>query len=217
MMYDAIIFDLDGTLLDTVEDLADSANATLVAFECDPYPVKDYHFFVGDGLLGLVKKILPEEKLTPEIIEQFAVRFKEEYALRWNKKTVPYEGVPAMLDAIKEIGIPTAILSNKPDEFTQRCVNDLLPDWTFNIVLGQTLDFPKKPDPASAWYLAQRLNVHPKRVLYVGDTGTDMQTAKNAGFYPVGVLWGFRPQAELEANGAETLIAKPGELLDLLQ
>lgn len=216
MIYEAIIFDLDGTLLNTVEDLADSANATLAAFDCPVFPVADYFYFVGDGLLGLVNKILPEEKRTTDIIERFAVRFKEEYALRWDKKTKPYEGVAAMLDGVKELGIPTAILSNKPDEFTQRCVNTLLPNWSFNVILGQTLDFPKKPDPASAWYVAQRLSVHPKRVLYVGDTGTDMQTATNAGFYALGVLWGFRPREELEANGAGAVIAHPMDLLELL-
>jgi phosphoglycolate phosphatase len=130
--------------------------------------------------------------------------------------TQPYEGVGEMLDALVERGMRLAVLSNKPHPFTVQCVETFLSRWQFHTVHGQSDDFPRKPHPASALHVAEQLGSIPDRILYVGDTATDMQTATAAGMYPVGVLWGFRERAELESNGAKHVITHPRELLPLV-
>ena len=142
--------------------------------------------------------------------------YQQEYGRTWNALTKPYTGVPELLDALAKRGTKLAVLSNKPDRFTQQCVAELLAPWKFDAVLGASDRFPRKPDPASALETARRLGVAPGECLFVGDSGVDMQTARAAGMCRVGALWGFRDQQELMANGAQFLIRSPGEVLDLL-
>ncbi len=216
MTFKAVLFDLDGTLLDTIEDLGDSMNSVLAR---SGYPVHDneaYKYFVGDGVRTLVQRALPENKRTAEEIDRSLTAMQAEYAVRWADKTVLYPGMAGLLDGLAKKGLKCAVLSNKPDTFTKQIIEKLLPDWTFYPVFGERQGIPKKPDPAGALEIAQILEVRPEECLYIGDTGTDMKTANAAGMYAVGVLWGFRKKDELLENGARVLAAEPAEILKLL-
>jgi len=216
MNYKAVIFDLDGTLLNSLEDIACSANKIL-ATHCFPtHKTDDYKIFVGSGISELMTRALPEEERNQDTIDDYVKEFREEYARNWNAKTKPYAGIAAMLDELVSRKTKIAVLSNKLHAFTKQCVDKLLPRWKFNIVMGLQNDFPPKPDPASALHIAKQLNIDPPHILYVGDSDIDMKTAVAACMHPVGVLWGFRTKEELQKNGAKTLIEKPQELLALI-
>jgi phosphoglycolate phosphatase len=221
MLIKAIIFDLDGTLLDTLEDIADSANSVLANYGFPTHNLDSYRYFVGNGLVKLMISALPNEKRDRAIndgtIEACVEAFGEAYARRWNAKTRPYKGVPEMLDALTARRLKLAVLSNKPDHFTKKCVSELLSPWTFDIVLGQRNGIPRKPDPAGAQEIVEYLKIAPAHMLYLGDTAIDMQTAVAAGILPVGVLWGFRPRHELEDSGAQVLLERPQEILNLVR
>jgi phosphoglycolate phosphatase len=212
-----VIFDLDGTLLDSLEDIADSANLVLAERGHPVHAVDAYKYFVGDGAPTLIHRILPEQCRTEEEEAVCLQRYREVYAVRWNLKTAPYPGITAMLGAMAARGIRLGVLSNKPHDATEECVQGFLCDVRFHIVQGQTSDYPRKPDPAGALALARAFGLAPKECMYVGDTATDMQTAVRAGMNPVGVLWGFRQAEELTLNGAKRLVAHPSELIPLLE
>jgi phosphoglycolate phosphatase len=216
MLFRAIIFDLDGTLLDTLDDIANAANCVLAARSFPTHPNANYRTLIGEGIAKLMLRALPVTHQDNATLQACVGAYVEQYERTWNAQTKPYPGVAEMLDALVERGLKLAVLSNKPDHFTQRCVGELLARWTFDGVLGASDRFPRKPDPASALETARRLGVTPAECLYVGDSGVDMQTACAAGMCPVGVLWGFRGQEELMNNGAQVLIDKPREVLDLL-
>jgi phosphoglycolate phosphatase len=215
MNYKAVIFDLDGTLLNSLEDIADSANSVLSNHDLPTHKPDDYKIFVGSGISELMTRALPEKD--PDTIDDYVKEFREEYARNWNVKTKPYAGIAAMLDELVSRKIKIAVLSNKLHAFTKQCVDELLPRWKFNIVMGLQNDIPPKPDPTSALQIAKQLNIDPPHILYVGDSDIDMKTALAACMHPVGVLWGFRTKKELQKNGAKTLIKKPQELLDLIE
>jgi len=213
--YDAVLFDLDGTLLDTLEDLADSMNAVL---ECEGFPVHEtacYRYFVGDGMPNLVRRVLPDANRDRETIEKLIGGMRAEYGRRWADKTKPYEGVPELLDGLEERGVPMAICSNKPDGPVKEMVDRFLGLTRFRAVLGSRPDVPRKPDPTAVLEIADSLGIAAERFVYLGDTNTDMLTAIAAHMCPVGALWGFRTPEELVANGAKKLIERPQELLDL--
>jgi phosphoglycolate phosphatase len=216
MIFRAVLFDLDGTLLDTLDDLADSANLALRRLELPEHAVEAYKQFVGNGIENLVRRAVPEDRRDAATLAECLKLTRENYAARWAEKTRPYEGVPQLLDALTARGIPMAVFSNKPEDFTRLCVERLLAAWHFEMVLGATPALPKKPDPAGAHEIARHFQVAPAEVLYLGDTDTDMQTAVAAGMFPVGALWGFRDAEELTANGARVLIERPLDLLRLL-
>lgn len=216
MKFKAVVFDLDGTLLDTLEDLADSMNTVLAKYNYPIHEVNAYKYFVGNGMRNLVQRTFPEGKRDIELIDRGLSDMREEYGNRWNKKTKPYKGITEMLNALADKGLRITVLSNKADDFTNLMVGKLLPDWDFELVFGERQGIPKKPDPAGALEIAQKLGVQPQECLYLGDTGVDMRTAVSAGMYPVGVLWGFRKAEELVENGARVLIADPAVVLDLL-
>lgn len=212
----AVLFDLDGTLLDTIEDLADSLNAMLDALGAPGHAAEAYKHFVGDGIDVLVRRVLPEDRRNEATVARGIARAREEYGRRWQAKTRPYEGVPALLDALFARGLRVGILSNKPDDFTRLTVEALLPGWSFDLVWGVGEGVPKKPDPTGALRAAAALSVDPAAIVFCGDTNTDMRTAVAAGMRPVGALWGFRDEAELTESGAAAVIARPEDLLDLL-
>jgi phosphoglycolate phosphatase len=216
MPYRAVIFDLDGTLLDTLEDLADSMNAVLEQQGYPAHPSSAYRYFVGDGVEMLVRRCLPEREWSTDQISRYVDAMEEEYSRRWDVKTRPYPGIPELLDSLEERNFPKGIFSNKPDGFTQLTVEKLLSTWNFHPVKGALPDIPRKPDPTGALAVAAQLDVDPADCLYLGDTNTDMKTALAAGMYPLGATWGFRPAAELQASGARRLLDHPMELLDLL-
>jgi len=216
MKYKAVIFDLDGTLLNTLEDLADSMNTVLDNFGFPIHPIESYKLFVGKGLRNLVLKTLPEEKISESLVGTCLDAFRKKYAVQWGEKTHPYKDIPELLDKLTAEKIKLAILSNKADEFTQLIVAKFLSQWNFEAVFGERPSVPRKPDPAAALEIAVKLGLKPDECLYIGDSGTDMETANAAGMYAVGALWGFRKADELLAAGAKKLIQKPAELLELL-
>lgn len=213
----AVLFDADGTLLDTLEDLADCMNEVLGHFGFPTHEPEKYKYFVGDGMENLVKRSVPTSVHSdPAIVSDGLQMMREAYARGWNKKTRPYPGIHPLLDGLAKRGIKTAILSNKPDHFMQAMTKEMLPAWRFDAVMGERPQKPRKPDPGSALEIAGLLGVRPENFLYLGDTATDMLTAVAAGMYPVGALWGFRTADELTAAGARKLIETPTQLLDLL-
>jgi len=216
MSFHAVIFDLDGTLLDTLEDLADSVNRTLAANGFPTHPLDAYRYFVGDGSEMLITRALPSGHQNPETIAKCFEAFRNDYRQYWKVKTRPFEGIPEMLQQLTKLGVKMAILSNKPHEFTRQCVAELLTAWRFEPILGQRETVPLKPDPTGALEIAHLLDRPASDFLYLGDSGVDMQTATAAGMFPVGACWGFRTASELQQNGAKVLIEKPTQLIDLL-
>lgn len=216
MKFKAILFDLDGTLLDTIDDLSNSMNAVLERKGFPTHGTEAYKYFIGDGIRNLVIRALPEDNRTEAMVDQCLAGMKEEYGKRWDEKTKPYEGIPELLDALQAKGIRMTILSNKADEFTRLVVDKLLPRWEFDVVFGERPSVPKKPDPAGAIEISRMLRIPAQEFLYLGDTHVDMRTANAAGMYAVGALWGFRKADELVEGGAKVLIPKPETLLDLL-
>ncbi|KAF5045417.1 N-acetylmuramic acid 6-phosphate phosphatase [anaerobic digester metagenome] len=214
MKYKAVVFDMDGTLLDTLEDLADAMNRVLEARGLPVHPVDAYRFFVGSGARNLVLRTLPADR--QDLAAECLQGFLKEYEANWRVKTRLYDGVAELLDALTARGIPMAVLTNKPQEFAELCMQAFLPAWDFALTLGQMPGVPVKPDPAGPRQVIRHLGVAPEEILYLGDTDVDMRTAVGAGMYPVGVTWGFRPEDELRASGAAVIIDHPMELLDLL-
>lgn len=216
MTYKAIIFDLDGTLLNTLDDLGNAVNRVLAERGFPTHALDEYRSFIGDGVEKLINRALPEQNRTENTIRTCLEAFREDYHTNWNVNTRPYEGIPELLDALKEKGLKAAVLSNKPNDTTNLCVTELLPGWRFDVVLGHRDGIPHKPDPAGALEISHRLNIPPAEFLYLGDSGVDMETAIAARMFPVGVLWGFREADELEESGAKALISHPLEVLNLL-
>ena len=215
MKFKAIIFDLDGTLLNTLEDLALSVNSILEKKGYPRHPVDAYRYFVGDGIDLLVKKTFPKEAWSEGNLDLLIEEVKEDYGRRWADHTEPYAGVPKMLDLLEQMAVPKAIFSNKPHEFALLTVEKLLPHWRFLDVIGIGPNMPRKPDPSGALQIAKQMKLEPSEIVYAGDTDTDMKTAYAGGFYPAAVLWGFRPAEELKAAGAKFLAADPLDLIKL--
>jgi len=213
LKFKAAIFDLDGTLLNTLDDLADSMNCVLERNRLPSHESETYRYFVGDGIEMLVRRALPFQVAGAGELERWVREMKAEYARRWLCRTRPYPGVPEMLNAFAAAGVAMAVLSNKPDDASQVIVRALLPDAGFRMVLGATPERPKKPDPSAALEIAARLGIPPHEILFVGDTPIDMQTACAAGMFPLGVLWGFRPAQELIAAGARMLVSEAWHLI----
>lgn len=216
MNYRAVLFDLDGTLLDTLDDLADCANRVLASMDMPVHPTRKYKYFVGDGLVTLIKRIVPADRRDEQTIDRAVDAFRLDYGKNWHVRSRTYEGVPEMLAPLLDKGIRLAVLSNKPHDFTKLCVRRLLDGIPFFPVLGQRESVPKKPDPTGALEVATLLDIPPKEIIYLGDTSVDMKTAAAAGMTAVGVLWGFRDKEELMNSGADHLLRHPAELFDLL-
>ena len=216
MTYKAVLFDLDGTLLDSIEDMGDSLNRVLVDNGFPTHNRDAYCRFVGDGATNLINRALPEGKRTDMVIRSCLEAFLEDYDKNWNVKTRLYDGIPELLDTLTSRGLKISVLSNKPHRYTLKCMDGFLSDWDFDVVFGQRDDVPRKPDPAGALEIAEQLDISPSDFLYLGDTETDMKTSIDAGMFPVGVLWGFRSAEKLKESGAKELIKRPLEALDLL-
>ncbi len=217
MRFDAVIFDLDGTLLDTLEDIADAMNQALADGGFPTHPLESYRTFVGDGVRMLATRTLPQASRDDDTITRFTAKMRDAYASNWNNKTLPYPGVEELLDELVDRGVKLAILSNKPDDFTKMCVEKLLPDWEFAVVMGHHDGIALKPDPGGALEVARQLGVVPEKILYIGDSGMDMKTAVLAGMTAVGVLWGFRSREELEENGAAVVVGHPRKILRFIK
>lgn len=216
MSFDAVVFDLDGTLLDSLDDIAAAANRVLGELGKPTYPVSDYKQLVGDGLAMLFQRALPECEVKPELKADCMRRFEHAYSECWNNQSKPYEGIVELLKNLNDRSVSLSVLSNKAEDFTKRCVQHFFGNITFAYVLGQTDRFPRKPDPASAKWLVSQLGIDIDRIAYVGDTNTDMKTALGSGLHAIGVTWGFRPESELLASGAMQICSDVGQLTDYL-
>lgn len=212
----AVLFDLDGTLLDTLSDLAASMNAVLTRLALPTHPRDAYRYFVGDGIENLAIRALPSDQRAYAMIHRCAEAMRAEYQGRWAESSAPYEGIPELLDALAGRGLSLAILSNKPNDLTRLMVDHYLSAWPWQQVRGARPEMPRKPDPSGALAIAHHLKLPPSQVLYLGDTNTDMRTAAAAGMTPIGALWGFRSKAELEESGAHAVINHPLDLLRLV-
>jgi len=217
MVYKAIIFDLDGTLINSLPDIADSVNYSLREFGFPTHDLDTYRLFIGNGLRNLIIRSLPKDRHSNHIVDLCVKTFNKYYDKNWDLNTRPYPGISEMLDELTKRGIRLAVLSNKPYDFTLRCVSRFLSNWNFEVVLGQSEALPKKPDPSGALEIADRMNFLPSQILYLGDSDVDIQTAIASQMFPVGVLWGYRSMDELKKNGARALIDNPLEVLDLLR
>ncbi len=216
-MYDAVIFDLDGTLADTLEDLARAVNGALGRHGYPVHPLDSYRKMVGDGFRILVTRALPEAERDHGRIEEIRAEAAADYEENCLVSTRAYGGVKELLSALEEAGVPMAILSNKPHGLCQRVVGGLFPGSNFVVVRGEAPGFPRKPDPASALDIAATMAIPPERLAYLGDSDIDMNTARAAGMAAIGAGWGFRGPAELLAAGASRVLCSPLELLDFFR
>jgi phosphoglycolate phosphatase len=211
--FKAVLFDLDGTLLDTLADIADCSNAVLRSQGQPAHSLAAYRQFVGDGVEALARRALPENHRTPEAVSACAAEISAAFLRHGARKAQPYEGIPELLARFTARGLAMAILTNKPQASARLIVSQRLAQWPFALVRGACDGVPKKPDPSAALAIADRLKIPPRRFLYLGDTAIDMQTARSAGMFALGVLWGFRAAPELIAGGAHMLVRHPADLL----
>lgn len=213
MKFEAAIWDLDGTLIDSLEDIGDSMNRVLQQEKLPPHGMDAYRLFIGDGIETLVSRSVPETHRGEETLNRLIGVMRQTYLRHMMDKTAPYPGIPEVLHELTARGLKQAVLSNKPDLPTQQIIVGCFANHGFHLVTGALADVPKKPDPTAALAIAEKLSIPPEAFLYFGDTPTDMKTAVAAGMFPVGVLWGFRGAAELLDAGAKILVKTPGDLL----
>ena len=213
----ACVFDLDGTLTNTLNAIAHFGNIALTEYGLKPVSVADYKIFVGDGRDKLIHRILAANDAdNEELFQKVGSMYDENYEKDFLYDTDAYDGIRELLAELKKRGIKTAVCTNKPDNVAQLVIETIFGKGVFDIVLGVKNGAPTKPDPTPALEIATVLNVKPEECLFPGDTKVDIATAKNAGMHSVGVLWGFRGREELENAGAEVIIEKPAEILELL-
>lgn len=215
--FQAVIFDLDGTLLDSIADLTDAMNTVLLKMGHAIHRVDDYKHMVGEGVRMLVVRALPEAVRDDVTIERCVAMLREEYGKSWAVKTQPYEGIVELLEALTARRVKMSVLSNKIDELTKRAVSHFFSGYSFAYVMGAISPLPIKPDPTGALWIARNLYIEPDKILFLGDSDTDMKTAAAAGMNPVGALWGFRTEDELWESGARAVLHHPLALLDLLE
>ncbi|MGA2110887.1 MAG: HAD family hydrolase [Anaerolineales bacterium] len=213
----AALFDMDGTLAYTLEDIAQAMNQVLTRRGYPSLPVEDYRRLVSEGIPALITRALPPEGRDPETIVVCTKSFDREYARQLGVRARVYPGVSETLEALVARGVKRAVLSNSQDELVRLLASGLFPAGTFEVVRGAQDGVPPKPDPRGALAVAASLKVRPEEFLYLGDSGVDMQTATAASMFPVGALWGYRSREELLAGGARVLIDRPQGLLELLE
>ncbi|MCG2815175.1 MAG: HAD family hydrolase [Candidatus Aminicenantes bacterium] len=213
----SVIFDLDGTLLNTLDDISDSMNTVLKEIGCPVHSSDNYKYFVGRGIKHLVERALPPDRRDARTLERATERMRAVYHQNWDKKTFPYPGIPGLLDELTRRYVRMSILSNKPHTYTPGVVERFLPRWTFAAVAGSKPGVPQKPNPDGALEIVFAQGENPSDVVFVGDTDVDMETACAAGLFPAGVLWGFRTGEELLESGALAVFDKPADLLQLFQ
>jgi phosphoglycolate phosphatase len=216
MTIGAVLFDLDGTLVDSLGDLGSSMNIVLEKLGCPTHSLSSYRTFVGDGVEMLARRALPADRRDPATISAAVATMREVYGARFLEHTRPYPGIPELLDSLHARAFRLAVLSNKPHDLTVALVSALFGRWPLAPVFGERAGVPRKPDPAAALEVAHLLGLQCPRVLYLGDTPTDMATARAAGMPAVGVSWGFRDAGELRAAGADAVVHSPSEVLALL-
>jgi len=214
--YKGIVFDLDGTLLDTIEDLGNSVNEVLAYYGCPKHSTAEYKLLVGNGMKRLLDSSFPQEKFQ-EINRQEAFKlFQQVYDEKYMETTKPYEGIEVLLKSLQEGGIKLGVNSNKRDQYTKSLVHKFFPDIPFVLICGEREDYPRKPDPAAATEIAAAMGLQPQDVLYIGDSEVDIETGKNAGMDTIGVAWGFRCWKELKKQGAVYITERPADIVKIV-
>ena len=214
-MYRWVIFDLDGTLLNTIDDLADAGNWVCERRGWPVHSVNEFRYMVGNGIPKLVERFTPPEHRDPETLKRVLVEFSARYDAHKEDKTAPYPGMVELICRLDDAGVVTAVLSNKADDLAGPVVERYYPG-LFTVVQGALPGVPVKPDPALLHRLMERMGADPENTLFVGDSNVDIQTAKNGSLPGCGVLWGFRTQAELEEADADFLVSDPEQLYALI-
>ncbi len=217
-MYKACIFDLDGTLADSLESLAYCTNLALKAVGLKPNPVYMYKKFAGDGAKAMVQRsLIAAGDKNLEFFDKAINIHKKTYEKFSMYNVEVFDGIKELLEQLKKNGIKIAVLTNKPHNRAIDVVTELFGENYFDIILGQSDDYERKPSPQGALIIAEKFSIYPSECIYLGDTNTDMKTGKSAGMYTVGVTWGFRDIQELIDNNADFIIDKPMDLLKLLK
>jgi len=213
MSYSTIIFDLDGTLLNTLEDIVESLNLVLIRHGFSTHSSETYKNFLGNGLHNLMSRSVPENT-TGSVIIDCCEEFTEIYSKNWMKNSCPYKGISTMLTRLLDGGIKLAVLSNKPHAFTCLFVDEFFPKGVFSAVFGQRDSVKKKPHPEGALAIATLLQSPPETILFVGDSDVDIQTGRAAGMGTAGVSWGYRTVRELVRNKAQIIVNNPLEIVE---
>lgn len=212
----AVLFDLDGTLINTLEDLATATNYALKQFGYPEQEIEKFKIYAGNGVAVMLERAMPQSEVTPERIKELKTHFLTYYEKHFDDKTRAYDGVSELLSELRKRGYLLAVVTNKVDEMARLILNKLYPG-SFDLIYGQRDSVPSKPDPTLAFMAMDKLGVTPEQCVFVGDSGVDIATAVNSKALPVGVLWGFRNREELLENGARHIIGRPMELLPILE
>lgn len=211
------IFDLDGTLLNTIKDLGEAANYALDRNGFHTHSMASYPFFVGNGVKRLIERVLPEDaRKKPQVIEAMLKDFKLYYDEHNTDRTKPYEGIPQLLEQLQEKGVAMAVASNKYQLATDKIINHFFPNIEWAAVVGQSEGVPVKPDPSVIFMILAQAKVAKQDVLFIGDSGVDMETARRACIDSVGVTWGFRPMKELIEYHANVIVNKPNDIIPII-
>ena len=215
-MYKAVIFDLDGTLVNSLDYLAVACNYSLKQHGFNVYPVEDYKYLVGDGMVKLIERAISYDNVSQDIFESVFNTFMNYYRGHYLVYTKAYEGINEALETLKDMELKLAVISNKADDMTNIIVKELFGD-IFAVVTGKREGYPTKPDPTLTLKIIDEMGLKPNECIFVGDSGMDCANAVNSGCYPLGVLWGFRKEAELLENGAKTIINHPDEIVPFVK
>ncbi|MET0944951.1 MAG: HAD family hydrolase [Flavobacterium sp.] len=215
MKYKGIIFDLDGTLVNSLEDISDAMNNVLTSLNYPTHTYDAYQYFIGSGLRNLVSKALPASNNSENEIEVCFENMIAEYREICTLKTKPYAGIVELLDDLVSRDIKLAVFSNKADELTKKIASEIFPDY-FNTAVGLSTEALKKPNPFEALEISKNWNLKTEEIIFIGDSDIDMLTATNANMFPLGVSWGYRTEEELIASGAKLVINTPSDLIEIL-
>lgn len=212
----AILFDLDGTICNTLQDLGECTNQALADYGLPPHAIDEYRMIVGNGVDTQMRRAIGEEKYTKELADKVKAAFKAYYDQNYLKNTKPYEGMAQALDQLRGMGLLLGVFSNKPDEFAGKVCTHLFGD-RFDLIAGNRPGVPVKPDPTGLFLALERLGLKPEECLYCGDSWVDIDTGKNAGIVTIGAEWGFRGRKELEEHGADYIASQPKELPSIVK
>lgn len=215
MKFNAVFFDLDGTLVNSLEDLASCVNYVLKQKGYPTHKTECYKLFAGDGILKMIERAAPSELSDSPIILELKEMFMQYYAEHYADNTTAYEGLIDLVESLKKKGIKLAVVTNKAQEMAQKVVEKLFGN-SFDYILGLREGIPAKPDPTGIFMAMKELSVEPSECAFVGDTGMDVAGGVNAGAYPIGVLWGFREKDELVKFGAKEFASTAEELLNII-
>lgn len=216
MKFKGVIFDLDGTLVNSLEDIANAMNSVLQHLDYPTHSYENYQYFIGSGLRNLVSKSLPKHHNDETQIERCYQLMVKVYRDHCTNQTKPYNGIIELLDYLISHNMKLGVFSNKSDELTKKIVASLFPDY-FHSIVGLSIESLKKPNPSEAIAISKNFALNPEEIIFVGDSGIDMQTATNANMHAVGVLWGYRSEEELIVNGAKHILNHPSDLIQIFK